>query len=331
MTAFNVLVVASPFLDKIADVPESFIAENTLSKGNSTPHTGPGAVWKKAKEFCKEPCERLGGSGTTVMAAMAAMRKLGTHFTLLGRVGDDKASKKIVSHLTSIGASPHLVHTNNSKSGKAYCFITPDRERTMLVQLGATVEQCANDFDKTVPHFNHMHLEGYLAYTDMIPACIEEAKGNHSTISLNLPTKNVVEKKRDVFLSTLPELHFLAGNLEEVLALTEKTTLEEALPLFNESQEILVTDGANPCWVKEKGQTTFKSYEVPPVHRVVNKTGAGDIWTGVYLSMRLQGKSVEECVASANRGARLWIQSLPNDYERVMKVFQERVTQSSAD
>jgi sugar/nucleoside kinase (ribokinase family) len=113
--------------------------------------------------------------------------------------------------------------------------------------------------------------------------------------------------------------------------LTGCDDLQKAFAYFKTDQTIVATDGANGCWVKMKGEKHAVHYETIKVTKVVNKTGAGDIWAGIYLAFALKGLDVKICVEMANRGAAEWIQQKPGTYldEKIWELFRNRISINS--
>ena len=65
--------------------------------------------------------------------------------------------------------------------------------------------------------------------------------------------------------------------------------------------ELVVKRGAEPVLLQFDG--VLSALEVPPVHRVVDTTGAGDSFNAGYLGARLRGATAEQSIAAGNRCA----------------------------
>jgi ribokinase len=333
------LFIANPFWDKSIRVSESFLNENGLEKAVSSIEYDPERfrnLWINAKNSAENSGKikgMCGGGGTNVMLPLA---KLGHKCTIIGRIGQDKYGVKITNHVNEIKATSLLIESReNLPSGNVLCFITPDRERTMVAQLGSTIEFTADDIiEENLQKYKHWHIEGYAFYFEFAAKCIEIASKNNATISINLPTKNAVSTLKEAFNEALPHAHFIFGNVEEIMTLAgldpmDLNPIQKAFSSFPIDQTVAATDGANGCWVKPCGEKEAVHYPAPKIdlEDIKNKTGAGDIWAGIYLAAALAGKCVETCVQMANAGASEWIQHERGtcSLEKTQELFKKQI------
>lgn len=334
------LFIATPFRDKHREVTNSFLNEHQLEKALGCVENDPDKfrkLWQKAKNLREHKIPgTCGGSGANVMLPFA---KLGHPCSILGRIGDDKRGEKIEKHFSEINIHSLLVKSTNKQTGTALCFTTPDRERTMVAHLGAVNDFTHDDIDEEkLKKHRHWHIEGYTFYNQKLASkCFQIASKHEALISLNLPTKNVVQMFRGDFQKAAAQLHYLFGNVEEILTLAgvnddQKVTeelIQKAFAFFPLGQTVAATDGANGCWVKVSGEQQAKHYPTPRIDpsKIKNKTGAGDIWAGIFLALAMKGMRVEECVRMANEGAAEWIQKEPGTSipEKTWEVFRKQI------
>lgn len=326
----NILVVANPIWDETLYVSEQFLQEHQLTKGLA--HIQRKAerlqeIWEKAHGHGSNVLGRSGGSGANVMVALS---KLGNKCSLLGRIGQDSCGKSTEEHVVNSGVQSLLIKSKKRSTGRALCFITQDSERTMLVHLGAAKELNPHDVRKeNLQGFQHWHLEGYaFLYKGTVIKCLIAAESK-ATLSLNLPTQEVVEKHKDSIQQCVQFFSIIVGNVEELQTLTGCKDLQEAFAFFDSKQIIAATDGAKGSWVKGKGEKKAIHYDALKVEKekVLNKTGAGDRWAGVFIALALKGKSMADCVELANLGAADWIQQTPGTYtdEKVWQTYLAKI------
>ena len=325
MVENSTLFVASLGWDKLIEVPEEFLAKNQLTKAGCSVANDDEAfkrLWKEAKEAYKKLGSSCGGSGANLMLPYAV---LGHRCAILSKCGmeGEKYREKLSEHLSGLGVEAMLI-PSCLPTLTVLCFLTPDRERTMVVRLGAITEFPIEEFpSEGLNKYTHWHLDGYMyRYPDVTAKCIDTALTNQATLSINLPTASITKQLKELFNANISKYHYIFGNREEILELTGKQTMEEALGSFALHQTIAVTNGAEACWVKPKGEVFGKSYPVPEIapELILNKTGAGDIWAGVYLALSMRDFDPQTCVDQANKAAGSWIKTAPGKMSAQEKI-----------
>lgn len=339
--AFNTLVIANPFWDLTAYVPEQFLEENALQKGGTKVAKEESdadgsqllALWEKARQYQTSETEIKGRSGGSGSNLMIPLTKLGNNkCTILGRIGNDLFGDNIEKHLSGIDVKSLLIKSETHRTGTVLCFITPDHERTMVAGLGATLDLNPDDIIKEkLQGYNHWHIEGYTFLYGIVHKCLQIAAESNATITLNLPTRDFVQDLKAAIQKSIPYLSIIVGNIEELQALTGAGDIHKAFEFFPIHQIVAATDGANGCWVKDKGKKEAVHYTTPKVEKVLNKTGAGDVWAGIFIAVALKGKSIATCVELANHGAGDWIQQKPGTYtaERTWEIFKTTLLQKN--
>ncbi len=314
--------ISNPFVDWHAEVSSNFLKENEIEKNGTilVEATRFKTIWESAKDPEKQQEGISGGSGANVMIPSAMLRYT-AKCSILGRIGNqDQASQVVEKHMLAMGVDCSLlIKSKDLSTGQVVCLTTPDKERSMVTHLGATAELNEADIinvQNQLKEYNHIHMEGYIFYSNVVPKCLEIASKSQATLSLNLPTYNVVKFLRSNLEKNLSHFHYIFGNKEEFQTLTCLEEIEKALATFDIDQTVTATDGANGCWVKAKGDKKVIHYDTPQIDsdKIINKTGAGDIWAGMYLALALQNESVETCVKMANQAAGDWIQRKPGTY-----------------
>lgn len=311
------LLIGNPFWDKTARVSEDFIKQSQLTKGNcSLEHDlqQMRKLWQRAKNPQEKIKGRCGGSGANLMLPLAMLGN--NHCTILGRIGMDTHSQKIEKRMAEIGVATMLLKSEDQVTGKVVCLIAPDEEPTMITHPGASGVLNPEDIIKEkVQGHNHWHIEGYVIYNHIMGKCIKIAKEGQATLSINLPKFNVIEQMRGEFETHIKEFNYILGNLEEIQTLTGMKDIHQACrEYFGIDQEVAITDGARGCWIKAKGKSETQHFNAVKLEKLRNKTGAGDVWSGFYLALALQGKSIAECVEMANLGVANWLQLNPGTY-----------------
>lgn len=324
----NILFIANPFWDHIVAVDRHFLDSHDLQDDSSLFEFDPHQfqlLRRDALQFQKNAsafCDRIGGSATTVMTSCAYW---GHQCSQIGKIGSDDVGNAIKQQLKTLNVHSLLITVPKENTGTVLCFQN-EGKRTMVIGLGATQTFCAHDLDfKQLQGFEHYHMDGYTAFYDGVVAkSLAIAKDSHATTSLNLPTADFVQEHCKVFLATLPQVDYIFGNYKEFFALTGHTSIEKTLNAFDRQQLVCATGGGQGSWVKAAGSQQITHYPVKAVEakNITNRTGAGDVWTGIFLSLFLGGSNIDLCVEKANQGAGEWIQMPLNQDQRHVKLWE---------
>jgi sugar/nucleoside kinase (ribokinase family) len=124
---------------------------------------------------------------------------------------------------------------------------------------------------------------------------IEVAHSAGRKVAFTLSDIACIARRRDSFLSLLDAgaIDLLFANENEVRALAGEDSFEAALQALKDKVPLLV------CTCSEKGALAMdggQRIHVPaaPVDKVVDTTGAGDLFAAGFLAGQAQGRSVEQ-------------------------------------
>ena len=232
-----------------------------------------------------------GGSAANTIHGLAS---LGSQTAFIGTVGDDTLGKFFTSDLTSNNIRPILKLSAN-ETGVASTLISTDSERTFGTYLGAAVEVEPEDVNTNLlKDYDIFHIEGYLVFNEaLVEKTLVTAKENNMTVSLDLASFNVVEAKLD-FLQKITQKYvdIVFANEEEAKAFTGKDP-ETALNEISEICKVAVIKvGKNGSLIKS-GNNKVQVGAIPA--KVIDTTGAGDLYAAGYLYGFSHGLSLEKC------------------------------------
>ncbi len=294
----DVIGFGNAIVDVISRAEEAFLDRHGMRKGGMTlideeraeavyGAMGPGV-------------EISGGSAANSMVGIAA---LGGRAGFIGKVRDDELGGIFAHDIRAAGvayATPAA--TTGPATARCLILVTPDGERTMNTYLGAAQDLSLADVDEAmVAGAKVTYLEGYLwdpppaKEAFLKAAAIAHAAGR--TVSLTLSDAFCVGRYRAEFLNLLREgtVDLVFANEAELVSLYE-TDFDAALAqLRREARHAVVTRS-------EKGALAVSGGEmvaVPafPVAKVVDTTGAGDLFAAGYLHGFAKGMPAGDCLA----------------------------------
>jgi sugar/nucleoside kinase (ribokinase family) len=242
--------------------------------------------------------EISGGSAANTVAGVAS---LGGKAGFIGKVADDQLGKIFRHDIRSIGVEfESATSTGAQPTGRCLVFATPDAQRTLQTCLGSAGEVGPDDVTAgQVARAKYTYFEGYLWDAPQAKqAYLKAAKLAHDAgrkTALTLSDKFCVDRHRAEFLDLVHgHVDVLFANEEEILSLYETRDLDHAAAVVRGKCDIAVITRS------EKGALIVTSGEAVavPAHKVakvVDTTGAGDLFAAGFLYGLTQGKPPAEC------------------------------------
>jgi sugar/nucleoside kinase (ribokinase family) len=242
--------------------------------------------------------EMSGGSAANTMCGIAS---LGGSAAYIGKVNGDDLGEVFGHDLRAVGVVFRgRSHGLPTPTGRCVIVVTPDAERTMNTYLGVSSYLNVDDIDdRAVADGKVLYMEGYLYDRDDAKAAFRHASQiahrNRRLVSLTLSDSFCVDRHRTDFRALVrDEVDILFGNEEELLALYEIDSFDEAIDIVRAECELTaVTRGASGCVIV----TADELLEVPavPVDAVLDTTGAGDLFAAGFLHGLTSGLGLAEC------------------------------------
>jgi sugar/nucleoside kinase (ribokinase family) len=191
-------------------------------------------------------------------------------------------------------------------TGRCLILVTPDAQRTMNTCPGASHELTPAALDADlIRSASVTFLEGYLWGPERPRAAmLDAARIAHSagrSVAFTLSESLCLGDRRAGVLGMIEAstVDILFGNEDEVRHLTGCDTLEDCLAQLSARVETLViTRGPLGAVARSDGQTV--EIAAPKVDRIVDTTGAGDLFAAGFLAGRCRGRPLK---ASLETGA----------------------------
>ncbi len=226
---------------------------------------------------------------------------MGGSAVFLGKVRDDALGARFSESLKSLGVDYTTARAaDGSSTASSMIAVTPDGQRSMNTYLGACREMTPADVDvREIAASKILYIEGYLWDTEDAKAAsrkaIRAAKDAGTRVALTLSDSFCVGRFRDEFLDLMQrDLDIVFANEEEAKSLFET----EDFAIVAERMQAwgglaVLTRSAKGCVVVKGAE----SHAVPavPVAKVMDTTGAGDLFAAGFLFGQARGKGLADC------------------------------------
>ena len=297
----DVVGIGNALVDVIAPVEEAFLAEQGLAKGSMALVDSERAG--RLHRAMGPAVERSGGSAANTLAGLAS---LGSRAAFIGRVGDDRLGRVFADDIRAVGVGfaprPGAGAGGGAglPTGRCLVAVTPDAERTMSTLLGAAAQLGPDDVDPDVVSAAEVtYLEGYLVEQpgarDAFDMAASIAHRAGRQVALTLSDSFCVGRFRRDFLALVEDTaDLLFANEDELRLLYDTDDVDEALGAAErQCRMVALTRGAAGSTVSVGG----RRHQIPavPVPRVVDTTGAGDLYAAGFLHGLTRGADPQTC------------------------------------
>jgi adenosine kinase len=299
MTAakYDVLGIGNAIFDVLVQTDEGFLAAHGMTKGGMAliDEARAASIYRDMGPAT----EMSGGSAANTIVGLA---NLGARTTYVGKVRDDQIGRLYTHDIRAAGvAFETRPAADGPATGCSYILVTPDGERTMNTYLGAAQELNPSDIDAAeVAGSAFVYLEGYL----WDPKNAKDAFVKASTIAhdagrqvaLTLSDSFCVDRYRDEFLELMRNgtVDLVFANEAELHSLYQTSDFEGALKQLRADVNLgVVTRSEKGCVVASPDRVT--SVPAFPIEKMVDTTGAGDLFAAGFLFGLVRGAGYETC------------------------------------
>jgi sugar/nucleoside kinase (ribokinase family) len=297
MTAptLDVVGIGNAIVDIIDNTDDAFLARHGMVKGAMTLIDEAQA---EALYAAMGPAIELsGGSAGNTIAGLAS---LGARCGYIGKVRDDQLGRVFRHDIAAAGVVfPTPPAAEGPATARCLILVTPDAQRTMNTFLGACVNLRPDDLDEAlIASAKVTYLEGYLYdpphAQEAFRRAAAVARAGGRKVALTLSDPFCVVRHREAFLDLLGSVDVLFANEEEIKALYEVDDFDAAAAKARHAVAIAaLTRGPRGAVIVAGGQTV--EVEAAPVTRVVDTTGAGDLFAAGFLYGLTQEQPLAEC------------------------------------
>jgi adenosine kinase len=282
---YDVLGIGNAIVDVLARTDDDFLVKQKMPKGSMSLIDETRA--KSIYDAMGPSTEISGGSAANTIAGVASF---GGRAAFVGKVKDDPLGKAFTHDIRASGVA---FNTPPAKDGPAtarcYILVTPDGERTMNTFLGAAQNLSPSDVSaEEIEAAKITYLEGYLwDPKDAKEAFRKAAKIAHGagrTVALTLSDSFCVDRYRGEFIALVRDrvVDLLFANESELKSLYETADFDAALSALKKDAKLAVVTRSEKGAVVVEGDKT-EAVPAAPVDRVVDATGAGDLFAAGFL------------------------------------------------
>jgi adenosine kinase len=281
----DVIGIGNAIVDVIARTEDDFLVKQGMRKGTMAliDEARAAAIY----DAMGPAIEISGGSAANTIVGVAS---LGARAAFVGKVKQDLLGRVFAHDIGAAGvdfATPPAA--TGPSTGRCYVLVTPDGERTMNTFLGAAQDLHPGDIDPdAIASARITYLEGYLWDPPHAKeAFVKAAKIAHAaerTVALTLSDVFCVDRHRGEFLDLIRSgaVDVVFANERELHSLYETADFDAALAALRQDARLaVITRSEKGCLVVTREETD--AVPAVPVDRVVDATGAGDLFAAGFL------------------------------------------------
>jgi len=288
----KILGIGNAIVDVICKVEDDFITKNNLTKSTMKLIFDE----KEFKSLLSNLKIEKTVSGGSVANSIVGLSQLGDKVGFIGKVNDDELGSKYEE-----GLKQEYVQYFYSKkkeelpTGTCLILVTPDSERTMCTFLGTAGKINESDVNSDVIKKSELILlEGYLWDEGEPKKAFEKAIQSANKVAMSLSDQFCVDRHKTHFLELVKnKLDITFANEQEIISLINAKSFDEVVNFSKTLGKIIVLTRG------EKGAVAINGEEVVECGvkqdlKIVDLTGAGDLFAGGFLHGYINNMSLKE-------------------------------------
>jgi len=289
----KILGIGNAIVDVICKVDDQYLQENSLTK--SAMKLVDENEFQKLLSTLKIEETISGGS---VANSIVGLSQLGNKVGFIGKVNDDDLGQKYEDGLKKENVKFFYYKKKEVlPTGTCLILITPDSERTMCTFLGTAGKINENDVDiNSVKGSEMIFLEGYLWDEGDPKSAFDKAIQNSRKVAMSLSDSFCVERHRLHFLDLVKnKLDITFANEQEITSLINAKNFEEVVSFGQQLGKIIVITRGEKGSVAINGDQVIECSSQKDL-KIVDLTGAGDLFAAGYLHGHISNLPVNECL-----------------------------------
>jgi fructokinase len=290
----KILGIGNAIVDVICKVSDSFIDQNNLTKSTMK-------LFFDENEF-KSLLTNLKiektVSGGSVANSIVGLSQLGDKVGFIGKVSDDSFGYKYEEGLKKENVEYfYLKKKEELPTGTCLILVTPDSERTMCTFLGTAGKINENDVSsEAIKKSEIIFLEGYLWDEGEPKKAFDKAINNANKVAMSLSDLFCVNRHKLHFLNLVKnKLDITFANEQEITSLIEAKDFSEVINFSKKLNKLIIITRGEKGAIAINGEEIFES-DVKKNLKIVDLTGAGDLFAAGFLHGYINGLTTKECL-----------------------------------
>ena len=304
----KILGIGNAIVDVICKVDDEFIKTNNLTKGLMKLIFDQGEFSNLLSNLKIEKTI----SGGSVANSIVGLSQLGDKVGFIGKISDDDFGIKYEEGLKK--ENVNFFYTKKKEilpTGTCLILITPDSERTMCTFLGTAGKINKKDLNtEVIKKSDLVFLEGYLWDEGDPKKAFDRAISNAKKVAMSLSDLFCVDRHKPNFLNLVKnELDLVFANEGEITSLIDARNFDEVISFGKEiKKHLIITRG-------DKGAVSIYNSKIEKIEskknlKIVDLTGAGDLFASGYLHGFINNFSQKDCLIKATEMSSKIIQQI---------------------
>ncbi len=239
----------------------------------------------------------LGGSGGIAACGAAA---LGLRVAFAGAVGDDAFGRFVVDELGARGVDTRGVVVDETRPTGATVVLKRGEREAVLTSIGTVATFGGEQLDRDLlGSARHVHVSSYFlqdALRPALPEIFEAARHAGAATSID-PNRDPLGDWDRGLLGLLSSIDVLFANSNEIRELTGVDDIDVAAEALAERGAVVVVKFLRGGGLAIWGDEVIRSEAIPTT--VTDATGVGASFAAGFIAARLEGWSLDRCLALA--------------------------------
>ena len=303
----KILGIGNAIVDVICKIDDNFLIQNNLTK--STMKLVDEKEFKLLLSNLKIEKTIAGGS---VANSIVGLAQLENQVSFIGKVSEDKLGNEYEKSLTDEKVKYcYSKKKENTPTGTCLILITPDSERTMCTFLGIAGKITPDDIDENfIKQSELVFLEGYLWDEGQPKAAFDKALALANKSAMSLSDKFCVDRHKKSFYDLVKnKLDIIFANEQEIMELIDAKSFDDVIEFGKKLNKTLVITRSDKGSIAIRGPKVVEC-EGQKNLKIVDLTGAGDLFASGFLHGFINKTSIEESLQKGTEMASQIIQKI---------------------